>query len=133
MKVKDKLITGDVIYTTCNGLLFCQHLGIVVIGLNGDVKVFHNSPYTSNKYGGSVCSETYEAFMGGSEIAKIVRTKTTKENILKVSRKYKRNIYNSLIFNCEDYIIEIVDGEKKSDFRDAWGIGALSILGLSLL
>jgi len=132
MKVKDKLITGDVIYTTCHEIPFCQHLGIVVI-TNGQVKVFNNSPYIKNKYGGSICSETYESFMGGSEIAKIIRTKTAKENIIKVSKKYKYNIYNSLVFNCEDYILEIVDGEKKSDFRDAWGIGALSIIGLSLL
>ena len=133
MKVKDRLATGDVIYTTCNGLLFCNHLGIVVIGSGGNVKVFHNSPFIKNKYGGSICSESYESFMGGSEITKIVRTKTTKDNILKISRQHKRNIYNSFVFNCEDYIIKIVDGEMKSDFRDAWKIGALSIIGLSLL
>ena len=126
VKLIDRLSTGDVIYCSCVGVPMCQHTGIVVD--YGDKKrVFHNSPYIKNKYGGSICSETYENFMKERELLKVVKTKATEEMIMKITRKHKGEVWDSLFFNCEDYILEIVEGHRRSDVRDAWRIAALGV------
>ena len=132
MKLIDRLTTGDVIYTSCVGVPFCYHLGIVV-DTGGSKKIFHNSPYIKNKYGGSVCAETYDAFMKEREVVKVYRTNAKKENILRISKKCKREVWDTFFFNCEDYILEIVEGHRRSDLRDAWRIVALAIVGYFVL
>ena len=132
MKLIDRLTTGDVIYTSCVDVPFCYHLGIVLD--DGKKKrIYHNSPEIKNKYGGSVCCESYEEFSKEREILKIVRTNATKEDILNASRKCKRDVWDTFLFNCEDYILEIVEGHRRSDIRDAWKISALGIAIISLL
>jgi hypothetical protein len=32
-----------------------------------------------------------------------------------------------MFFNCEDYVSEIVQGERESNLRDAWKIAALGV------
>jgi len=131
-RVIDRLTTGDVIYTSCVGVPFCYHLGIVLD--DGKKKrIYHNSPYIKNKYGGSVCCETYDNFMKEREIMKIIRTKVTSEQIIKASQKCKKDVWDTFFFNCEDYILEIVEGHRRSDLRDAWKISALGIAIISLL
>jgi len=120
------LKTGDVIYASCVDVLFCYHLGIVVDGL-----VYHNSPYNKNKYGGSVCVETYDEFMKGRELFKIVATHVTKEEIIKATRKCRRDVWDELFFNCEDYIIQVVEKRRDSDIRNAIKLAALGIIVLS--
>jgi len=132
MKLWDRLTTGDVVYTSCVGLPFCYHLGIVV-ETNGTKRIFHNSPYIKNKYGGSVCAETYEAFMKERQVVKVYRTSATKKEILKVSHKCRTEVWDTFFFNCEDYILEIVEGRRRSDLRDAWKIGILAIIGYFIL
>jgi hypothetical protein len=132
MKLLDRLTTGDVIYTSCVGLPFCYHLGIVVE--TGNTKrIFHNSPYIKNKYGGSVCAQNYDDFVRERRIVKVYRTNTKKERILQVSNKCRREVWDTFFFNCEDYILEIVEGHRRSDLRDAWKLGALAIIGYYLL
>lgn len=132
MKLWDRLTTGDVVYTSCVGLPFCYHLGIVV-ETNGTKRIFHNSPYIKNKYGGSVCAETYEAFMKERQVVKVYRTNATKKEIIEVSRKCRKEVWDTFFFNCEDYILEIVEGRRRSDLRDAWKIGILAIIGYFIL
>jgi hypothetical protein len=67
------------------------------------------------------------------EIIKIIRTRATKEQIVKASRKCKKDVWDTFFFNCEDYILEIVEGHRRSDLRDAWKISALGIAIISLL
>jgi hypothetical protein len=131
-KVIDRLTTGDVIYTSCVGVPFCYHLGIVLDD-GKKKKIYHNSPYIKNKYGGSVCSETYDNFMKEREIMKIVRTNATPEQIINASRKCRKDVWDTFFFNCEDYILEVVEGHRRSDLRDAWKISALGIAIISLL
>ena len=131
-RVIDRLITGDVIYISCVGVPFCYHPGIVLD--DGKKKrIYHNSPYMKNKYGGNVCCETYENFMNESEILKIVRTNVSSEQIIKASRKCKKEAWSTFFFNCEDYILEVVEGKRRSDLRDAWKISALGIAIIKLL
>lgn len=132
MKLWERLTTGDVIYTSCVGLPFCYHLGIVV-EIGGTKKIFHNSPYIKNQYGGSVCAESYEDFMKERQVVKVYRTGTQKDKILRVSRKCKKEVWDTFFFNCEDYILEIVEGRRRSDLRDAWKIGILAIIGYFIL
>lgn len=125
-------MTGDVIYTSCIDVPFCYHLGIVID--NGKKKrIYHNSPYVKNRYGGSVCSEPWESFIKEREVLKIIRTKATAEDIIKATKRCKRDIWDSLIFNCEDYILEVVEGHRRSDLRDAWKISALGIAIIGLI
>jgi hypothetical protein len=132
MKFLENLKTGDVIYTSCVNVPFCYHLGIVYD--DGKKKrIFHNSPYIKNKHGGSVCLEEYEEFMKERELLKIVRTNTHPKRILEVSHKNKKEIWDTFFFNCEDFIQEIVDGNRNSDIRDAWRIAALGILLIILI
>ena len=131
-KLIDRLKTGDVIYTSCVDVPFCYHLGIVV-DYGNKKRIFHSSPYNKNKYGGSVCSETYESFMKEREVMKVVRTNVTLEQIEKASRKCKKVIWDTFFFNCEDYILEIVEGHRRSDLRDAWKISALGIAIITLI
>ncbi len=123
-----KLKTGDVIYCSCVDVPLCYHIGIVY-----GSKVYHNSPYIKNKYGGSVCSETYAEFIKGREILKIVRTGVSGEQIIKASRRCKRDVWNELFFNCEDYVLEVVEGHRRSDIRDAYKIAALGITAIFFL
>ena len=96
-------------------------------------RIYHNSPYIKNKYGGSVCCENYDNFIKEREIMKIIRTNATQEQIIKASRKCKKDVWDTFFFNCEDYILEIVEGHRRSDLRDAWKISALGIAIISLL
>jgi len=126
MKVKDRLHEGDIIYASCVGHTLCHHIGIVY-KTNNTLKVFHNSPYIKNKYGGSVCSETYEEFMNGREAMKIVRTKVNNQRILEVAREHKTEVWDELFFNCEDFVLEVAEGHRRSNIRDAWKIAALGV------
>lgn len=126
-----RLKEGDVIYTNCIGNHLCYHLGIVY--QKGDKKyVFHNAPTNSNKYGGTIISERAEVFLKGRDIVKIVKTNATNEDILHVTRNCRSEVWDTFLFNCEDYVVQIVEGERKSDLRDAYKIGALGIALLSL-
>jgi len=127
----EKLKEGDVIYTNCVGNQLCYHLGIVYT--KGEKKyVFHNAPTNNNKFGGTIVSEKYEDFIKNRYILKIVKTRATNKDILKVSKKNKTEVWDSLFFNCEDYVVEIVEGERKSDSRDAYKIGALGLALITL-
>lgn len=129
MSLVHRIKEGDVIYTNCVGNHLCYHLGIVY--QKGDKKyIFHNAPINSNKYGGTIVSEKFEDFIKGREVVKILKTYATNEDILKVTRECKREVWDTFLFNCEDYVVQIVEGERKSDLRDAYKI---SILGVALL
>jgi hypothetical protein len=127
----EKLKEGAVIYTNCIGNQLCYHLGIVY--KKGEkIYVFHNAPTNNNKFGGTIVSEKYEIFIKERYILKIVKTRATNKDILKVSKRNKTEVWDSLFFNCEDYIVEIVEGERKSDLRDAYKIGALGLALITL-
>ena len=132
MKLIDKLNTGDVIYTSCADFPVCYHLGIVVS--DGEKKmVYHNSPENKNKFGGSVVCETYENFTRNRQVLKVVECRVPKEHIIKVTQKYKKETWDTFFFNCEDYVLEIVDGHRRSDLRDTFKIAALGILIIILI
>jgi hypothetical protein len=38
-----------------------------------------------------------------------------------------------MFFNCEDFVLEIVDGKRRSDLRDVWKLIALGASTLLLL
>jgi hypothetical protein len=128
----NKLKTGDVIYTSCVNVPFCYHLGIVYD--DGEKKrIFHNSPYIKNKHGGSICLEEYHEFMRERDLIRIVRTNVNHKRILEISHKNRKEVWDTFFFNCEDYIQEIVDGQRSSDLRDAWKIAALGITLLLII
>lgn len=131
MALVERLKEGDVIYTNCIGNHLCYHLGIVYH--KGKHKyIFHNAPTNNNKFGGTIVSEKFEDFVKGREIMKVIRTNAKNEDILKVSRRCKREVWDTFFFNCEDFVVEIVEGERRSDLRDAWKIGALGLAFISL-
>lgn len=120
----DKLKEGDVIYSSCDGHDLCYHLGIVYS--KGDKKyVFHNAPTQINKYGGTIISEKAEAYLKNREVYRIVSTRVSNEKILQATKYNRTQVWDSLLFNCEDFISEIVEGERNSDIRDAWTIVAI--------
>lgn len=125
------LYEGDVIYTNCIGNELCYHLGIVYKKGNKHF-VFHNAPTNSNKFGGTVVYEKLSDFLKERDVFKIVSTKATNKDILRVTRKCKKEIWDSLFFNCEDYVVEIVEGERRSNLRDGWKISALGLALISL-
>ena len=132
MKIIEKLQEGDIVYASCVDVAFCHHIGIVYS--KGNTKrVFHNSPYAKNKYGGSVCSETFEEFIKGREVIRIVRTHIPSKRIIEVARKHKDEVWNELFFNCEDFVLEAVEGERVSNIRDAWKIAALGVTLISVI
>jgi hypothetical protein len=126
-----KLKEGDVIYTNCVGNELCYHLGIVYKKYE-DIFVFHNAPTNNNKFGGTIVYERLDEYLKSREIYRIVSTNAKNKDILRVSKKCKREVWDSLFFNCEDYVVEIVEGERKSDIRDTWKIGALGFALISL-
>jgi len=128
----DKLNEGDVIYTTCTNYALCYHLGIVYDD-GGKKRIYHNDPSNMNKYGGTVCAESYENFMKGRIVQRVVRTKATNQDILRVAKKCKYEVWDSMFFNCEDFVLEVVDGNRRSDLRDVWKIIALGASALLLL
>ena len=132
MKLIDKLNTGDIIYTSCADFPVCYHLGIVIDHGN-EKKVYHNSPENKNKFGGNVVSESYENFTKNRQVLKVVESKVPKERILHVTRKCKDEQWDTFFFNCEDYVLEIVDGHRRSDLRDTFKIAALGILIIILI
>jgi hypothetical protein len=122
-----KLQEGDVVYTNCIGNELCYHLGIVYEH-NGEKYIFHNAPTNNNKYGGTIVKEHFKDFTKSREIYKVVRTNVKNEKILRVSQKYKTEVWDTFYFNCEDFIAEIVEGERNSDLRDVYKIAALTFL-----
>jgi hypothetical protein len=128
----DKLNEGDVIYTTCTNYTLCYHVGIVYF--DGKKKmVYHNDPSNKNRYGGTLCAESYEKFMKGRIFQKIVRTNAKNSDIIKVCKKHKYERWDSMFFNCEDFVLEVVEGHRRSDLRDVWKLIALGATTLLLL
>jgi hypothetical protein len=128
MRLHGEFDMGDVIYTNCSDISgVCYHLGIVFD--DGKQKlVFHNAPNNQNKYGGTVVCENIEDFLKDRYIIKVEKTNATNDNILRVTKLCRHEIWDTFYFNCEDYVVQIVDGERNSDLRDAWKIGALGIV-----
>lgn len=131
MKVINRVQQGDIIYASCVGHTLCHHIGIVY-RTDDKLKVFHNSPYIKNKYGGSICSETYDEFMKGRLAVKIVRTNVSNQRILEIARKHKDEVWDELFFNCEDFVLEVTEGHRRSNIRDAWKIAALGVTLISM-
>ena len=131
-KLVDSLKTGDILYVSCADFPLCYHLGIVVKD-NGRLKIYHNSTDTKNRYGGSLVCESYETFTTKRQVIKVIESKVSKERILDVSRKCKKETYDTFFFNCEDYVLEIVDGHRRSDLRDVFKIAALGIIIIILI
>jgi len=131
MKILEKLKEGDVIYTNCIGNELCYHLGIVYVK-NGRKYIFHNAPTNSNRFGGTVIFEKIEEFVKGREIYRIVNTNAKNSDILRVSKKCQAEVWDTFFFNCEDYVVEIVEGERRSDLRDIWRIGAFGVALISV-
>ena len=129
----EKLKAGDIIYTDCIGSELCYHMGIIYKKNKIDTFVFHNAPTNNNKYGGTVVCERYEEFIKYREIRKILRTGKSNEDILRVAKKCRKEVWDSLFFNCEDFVLEIVEGHRKSKIRDAWKLAAIGVALLSLL
>lgn len=131
-KLKDKLKTGDILYVSCADFPLCYHLGIVVKD-NDKLLIYHNCPENKNRYGGSLVCQDYETFTIKRQVIKVIESKATKERILEVSHKCKKESYDTFFFNCEDYVLEIVDGHRRSDLRDVFKIAALGILIIILI
>lgn len=131
-KLTDKLKTGDILYVSCADFPLCYHLGIAVKDENG-LKIYHNNSDNRNKYGGSLVYQDYEAFTNKRQLIKVIESGVTKEQILYITRKYKTEVYDTFFFNCEDYVLEIVDGHRRSDLRDTFKIAALGILIIILI
>jgi hypothetical protein len=128
----EKFHEGDVVYTTCCDYALCHHVGIVYFD---GVKrlIYHNDPSNSNRYGGTVVAEPYEKFIKGRVLNRIVTTNATNEDILRVAKKCRNEQWNSLFFNCEDFVLEIVEGKRRSELRDIWKLVALGTSTLLLL
>ena len=77
--------------------------------------------------------DTFENFTKNRHVLKVIEIKATKEKILEVSRKCKKEIWDTFFFNCEDYVLEIVDCHRRSDLRDVFKIAALGILIIVLI
>ena len=130
--IEEKLREGDVIYTNCEDYHVCYHVGIVYY--DGTKKlIYHNQPSNRNKFGGSLCCEPYADFIKGRMVTKIIRSNAKNEDILRVARKCRSEVYDTMFFNCEDFVLEVVDGKRRSDIRDAYKIAALGALILLLL
>lgn len=67
------------------------------------------------------------------ELVKVTPTDISEQRVLAIARKHKREIWDSLFFNCEDFILEVVEGHRRSDLRDAYRIAALGITMLALM
>jgi hypothetical protein len=129
---KDKLKEGDIIFSDCVGHeILCEHLGIVYKKGN-NVYVFHNAPTNLNKFGGTIVSEPYEKYKNFRDIKRVVRTNVSNHRILEVSKNHKFEVWDSIYFNCEDFVNQIVYGERESNIRDAYKIAALG-LGVLLI
>jgi len=129
--ILEKLEEGDVIYSNCVGHELCYHLGIVY--QKGNRKfVFHNAPTNNNKFGGTIIYEKAEDYLKGRDIIKIAKTTATNNDIIRISRENRSEVWDSMSFNCEDYVVEIVEGERNSNLRDAWKISALGLALITL-
>jgi hypothetical protein len=128
----DRLGEGHIIYTNCTNFQFCYHVGIVYDDGNKKL-VYHNDPYIKNRYGGNVCAEKYENFMKNRNVLKTIRTHVTNDDIMRVARKCRNEKYDTFFFNCEDFVLEIVEGNRRSDIRDAYKIAALGLALIFLL
>jgi hypothetical protein len=131
MKLSKRASEGDVIYTNCKDIQMCYHLGIVYD--DGKNKyVYHNAPSNLNKYGGTVICEKIEDFLRERDVLKVIKTDAKNEDIVISTRNNKYEVWDTLFFNCEDYVVEIVEGKRKSDLRDAWKIAILSFIFIAI-
>jgi hypothetical protein len=130
--MEHKLNQGDIIYANCSEYTLCYHLGIIYDDGKNKL-VYHNDPTNKNKYGGTVCAEKYEDFIKKRNVIKVVRTNARNNDILRVAIKSKHEVWDELFFNCEDFVHEIVEGERNSDLRNAYILLALGVTALILI
>jgi hypothetical protein len=79
--------------------------------------IYHNDPSKKNRYGGTICAESYDDFMKGRILQKVVRTNAKNSDIIKICRKHKYERWDSMLFNCEDFVLEVVEGHRRSDLE----------------
>lgn len=128
----EKLREGDVIYTNCTDNVFCYHMGIVYN--DGKKKtIYHCMPDLLNRFGGNVISSSYQEFMKGRILKEVRGTNAKNEDILRIARKCKSEPYDGVFFNCEDFVLEITNGKRRSDVRDAYKIILLTAAILLLI
>jgi hypothetical protein len=132
MNFIDKWNDWDIIYAICTDNQLCYHIGIVY---NDGIKklVYHNHPEIRNKYGGTVCAENYEKFIKGRVLQKVIRTNAKNADILRIARKCRKEKWDSLFFNCEDFVLEVVEGHRRSNIRDVLKLVAIGVTTLMLL
>lgn len=129
----EKLNEGDILYTTCsNYAAVCYHVGIVFHD-GANKLIYHNDPSNINKFGGSVCAEPYEKFIKGRIVEKVIRTNAKNEEIVRIANNCRFERWNTMFFNCEDFVLEIVDGKRRSNLRDVYKLAALGTSTLLLL
>jgi len=51
---------------------------------------------------------------------------------LEVARQHKTEVWDELFFNCEDFVLEVSEGNRRSNIRDAWKIAALGVTLISM-
>lgn len=132
VKLTEKIKEGDVLYTSCADYQLCYHVGIVYD--DGKKKlVYHNEPSNNNRYGGTICAERYEDFINKRNVVRVVSTNAKNADILNIARTCKSERWDSIFFNCEDFVMQILEGHRRSDIRDAYKIAVLGFVIIILL
>lgn len=132
MSIIENIKEGDVVYTSCSDYQLCYHVGIVYD--DGKKKmIYHNEPSNNNKYGGTICAEPYHEFVKKRNVIRVVRTNAKNADILRIAKKCKSERWDSIFFNCEDYVMQVVEGHRRSDIRDAYKIAVLGIAIIILI
>lgn len=120
---------GDIIYTSCTGIPFCYHVGII-FRKNGIFTVYNCTPNEKNEFGGNIVEQPFDIFMIDRVFYKTVPTDNCLEYVHQYSYENRFKKWDALRYNCEDYINEITNGEKGSALRDRFKLGLF--IGLCL-
>jgi len=121
MLQKYNLNTGDFIRCSIDSIPILQHIGFVVKKSDG-IYVYHSTPTSFNKIGGSIVKEPLEEFLESRSILSIEPTNLTEEHIVHRCCELADKKFDLLNFNCEHFGYYIKEGKMYSPQLNNWSL-----------
>jgi hypothetical protein len=124
------LCDGDVLLTTCANLRIpCWHPAIILIE-NGAAYAYNNTPVATNSFGGNVVRQPLDEFLKNRRILRLVKADLDADFVREYSYGLRFERWNAASFNCEDYVNEVMTGQRYSELRNNYIVAGLVAMAL---
>jgi CRISPR/Cas system-associated protein Csm6 len=116
-----ELQTGDIVRCSIEAIPFLIHIGFVVRTPEG-IYIYHLTPTSINRVGGSVVRESLFEFLQGRKILKVVKSGLTADEIIGKCVEIADKKYELINFNCEHFAHFVLNIKNYSPQVNKWSL-----------